>query len=88
MTDHCGSVDDLGDLCWGLLLFLKAGPVKNIHFPKGPDGTPHKGYCFVQFYHNSSVPYTMELMQGATMFGKKLKLQPRPGSIHRKVSNN
>ncbi|ODM89773.1 RNA-binding protein 7, partial [Orchesella cincta] len=66
-------------------LFLQAGPIKSIKIPKGIDGAAHKGYCFIQFVHDASVPYTINVMDGTTLFGKKLKLQPRPNSIHRKA---
>lgn len=49
----------------------------HIRLPKNPDGQGHKGYSFVTFQHEASVPYAINVMEGTTLFGKKLKLQPR-----------
>ncbi|CAL8114922.1 unnamed protein product [Orchesella dallaii] len=62
-------------------LFLQVGPIKCIKIPK--DRSMHKGYCFIQFAHSASVPYAIKVLHGTTLFGKKLKFEPRPDCLDR-----
>ncbi|XP_073513130.1 RNA-binding protein 7 [Phyllobates terribilis] len=62
-------------------LFLQAGPALNVKIPKDKDGTP-KLFAFVQFKHEESVPYGMNLLNGVKLFGRPLKIQFRSGSSH------
>ncbi|KAH3826207.1 RNA-binding protein 7-like [Dreissena polymorpha] len=62
-------------------LFLQAGPLERVSIAKEKDGRP-KGFAFITFAHDESVPYTVQLMDGIQLFGRVLKLQFRPGSSH------
>ncbi|KAL4229504.1 RNA recognition motif [Mactra antiquata] len=62
-------------------LFLQAGPLENVSIAKEKDGR-QKSFAFVKFSHIESVPYTIKVMEGTQLFGRNLKLQTRPGSIH------
>uniref|UniRef100_A0A4W5NIR2 RNA binding motif protein 7 n=1 Tax=Hucho hucho TaxID=62062 RepID=A0A4W5NIR2_9TELE len=62
-------------------LFLQAGPMFKVKIPKDNDGK-QKAFGFVCFKHEVSVPYGMNLLNGATLFGRTLKVQFRAGSSH------
>ncbi|XP_024301142.1 RNA-binding protein 7 [Oncorhynchus tshawytscha] len=62
-------------------LFLQAGPMFKVKIPKDNDGK-QKAFGFVCFKHEVSVPYGMNLLNGATLFGRPLKVQFRAGSRH------
>ncbi|KAM5132266.1 RNA-binding protein 7 [Mantella aurantiaca] len=62
-------------------LFLQAGPAFNVKIPKDKDGNP-KQFAFVNFKHEESVPYGMNLLNGIKLFGRPLKIQYRSGSTH------
>ncbi|XP_073441376.1 RNA-binding protein 7 [Dendrobates tinctorius] len=68
-------------------LFLQAGPAVNVKIPKDKDGTS-KLFAFVQFKHEESVPYGMNLLNGVKLFGRPLKIQYRSGSSHASQANN
>ncbi|XP_069470629.1 RNA-binding protein 7 [Ambystoma mexicanum] len=62
-------------------LFLQAGPVIKVKIPKDKDGKT-KNFAFVNFKHEESVPYAMNLLLGTKLFGRPLKIQFRSGSSH------
>ncbi|XP_072166273.1 uncharacterized protein [Diadema setosum] len=62
-------------------LFLQAGPVKHVNIAKDKEGR-QKNFAFVEFKHDVSVPYAMQLMGGLPIFGRALRLQFRSGSKH------
>ncbi|KAJ7983927.1 hypothetical protein DPEC_G00369430 [Dallia pectoralis] len=62
-------------------LFLQAGPLYKVKIPKDNDGK-QKAFGFVCFKHEDSTPYAMNLHNGASLFGKTLKIQFRAGSSH------
>ncbi|CAI9584325.1 unnamed protein product [Staurois parvus] len=68
-------------------LFLQAGPTVNVKIPKDKDGKP-KLFAFVNFKHEESVPYGMNLLNGIKLFGRPLKLQYRSGSTHLSQDTN
>ncbi|XP_064831116.1 RNA-binding protein 7-like isoform X2 [Oncorhynchus masou masou] len=59
----------------------QAGPMFKVKIPKDNDGK-QKAFGFVCFKHEVSVPYGMNLLNGATLFGRTLKVQFRAGSSH------
>ncbi|XP_045207110.2 RNA-binding protein 7-like [Mercenaria mercenaria] len=63
-------------------LFLQAGPLDKVSIAKERDTGKQKNFAFVTFLHDISVPYTIQLMDGVQLFGRNLRLQSRPGSIH------
>lgn len=63
-------------------LFLQAGPLDKVVIPREKDGGRQKNFAFVTFSHDVSVPYTIQMMDGMQLFGRPLRLQSRPGSIH------
>ncbi|XP_060780099.1 RNA-binding protein 7 [Neoarius graeffei] len=62
-------------------LFLQAGPVIKVKIPKDNDGNS-KQFAFVNFKHEVSVPYSMNLLGGIRLYGRQLNLQYRAGSSH------
>jgi len=62
-------------------LFIQAGPLTTVKIPKDNDGRP-KQFAFINFKHEVSVPYGMDLLNGTKMFGRPLKIQFRSGSSH------
>uniref|UniRef100_A0A8C7AWE2 RRM domain-containing protein n=1 Tax=Neovison vison TaxID=452646 RepID=A0A8C7AWE2_NEOVI len=48
-------------------LFHQAGPVVKVKIPKDKDGKP-KQFAFVNFKHEVSVPYAMNLLNGIKLF--------------------
>ncbi|KAL7870391.1 hypothetical protein SRHO_G00078880 [Serrasalmus rhombeus] len=62
-------------------LFLQAGPLLKVKIPKDNDGRS-KQFAFVNFKHEVSVPYSMNLLNGIRLFGRQLNLQYRAGSSH------
>ncbi|XP_022368763.1 RNA-binding protein 7 isoform X2 [Enhydra lutris kenyoni] len=62
-------------------LFHQAGPVVKVKIPKDKDGKP-KQFAFVNFKHEVSVPYAMNLLNGIKLFGRPIKIQFRSGSSH------
>lgn len=62
-------------------LFHQAGPVIKVKIPKDKDGKS-KPFAFVNFKHEVSVPYAMNLLNGIKLFGRPIKIQFRSGSSH------
>ncbi|XP_036598211.1 RNA-binding protein 7-like [Trichosurus vulpecula] len=62
-------------------LFHQAGPVIKVKIPKGKDDKP-KQFAFVNFKHEVSVPYGMNLLNGIKLFGRPIKIQFKSGSSH------
>uniref|UniRef100_A0A8C5YUY8 RRM domain-containing protein n=1 Tax=Marmota marmota marmota TaxID=9994 RepID=A0A8C5YUY8_MARMA len=62
-------------------LFHQDGPVIKVKIPKDKDGKP-KQFAFVNFKHEVSVPYAMNLLNGIKLFGRPIKIQFRSGSSH------
>ncbi|XP_006890857.1 PREDICTED: RNA-binding protein 7, partial [Elephantulus edwardii] len=62
-------------------LFHQAGPVVKVKIPKDKDGKA-KQFAFVNFKHEVSVPYAMNLLNGIKLFGRPIKIQFRSGSSH------
>lgn len=68
-------------------LFLQAGPLIRTKIPKDPDGK-QKTFGFALYKHEVSVPYAMQLLNGATLFGRTLHVQFRSGSSHSSSPGN
>ncbi|XP_075765921.1 RNA-binding protein 7 isoform X2 [Pelodiscus sinensis] len=68
-------------------LFHQAGPVIKVKIPKDRDGKP-KQFAFVNFKHEESVPYGMNLLNGIKLFGRPIKIQFRSGSSHAAQDGN
>ncbi|XP_071078703.1 RNA-binding protein 7-like [Haliotis cracherodii] len=83
MADNCVLwVGGLGDKVTEELLyelFLQAGPLDRVTIPKDKDGR-NKKFAFINFRHEESVAYTMQLYEGIRLFGQYLRLQTRSGS--------
>ncbi|KAK1785345.1 hypothetical protein P4O66_018725 [Electrophorus voltai] len=62
-------------------LFLQAGPLIKVKIPKDNEGKS-KQFAFVNFKHEVSVPYSMNLLNGIRLFGRQLNIQYRAGSSH------
>ncbi|KAM9299355.1 RNA-binding protein 7 [Gastrophryne carolinensis] len=62
-------------------LFLQAGPLITVKIPKDKDGKA-KQFAFINFKHEESVPYAMNLLSGIKLNGRPLKIQFRSGSSH------
>lgn len=53
--------------------------MEKVRIPKDRDGR-QRTYGFVTFKHESSVPYSVALFEGTTLFNKTLNLQSRNGT--------
>ncbi|KAF4101729.1 RNA-binding protein 7 [Onychostoma macrolepis] len=62
-------------------LFLQAGPLIKVKIPKDNDGKS-KHFAFVNFRHEVSVPYALNLLNGIRLYGRQLNIQFRAGSSH------
>lgn len=62
-------------------LFLQAAPLEKVKIPLDKDGRP-ACYAFITFKHKVSVPYAVDLMQGISLYQKKIIVKPRSGSVH------
>ncbi|KAK7151426.1 hypothetical protein R3I94_007925 [Phoxinus phoxinus] len=62
-------------------LFLQAGPLIKVKIPKDNDGKS-KQFAFVNFKHEVSVPYALNLLNGIRLHGRQLNIQFRSGSSH------
>ncbi|XP_077990299.1 RNA-binding protein 7-like [Glandiceps talaboti] len=62
-------------------LFVQAGPLIDVKIAKDKDGN-RRNYAFIEFKHDVSIPYTIQLMNGIRLFNRPLNLQCRPGSKH------
>ncbi|XP_027017046.2 RNA-binding protein 7 [Tachysurus fulvidraco] len=62
-------------------LFLQAGPLIKVKIPRDNDGNS-KQFAFVNFKHEVSVPYSMQLLSGIRLYGRQLNLKFRSGSSH------
>lgn len=63
-------------------LFLQAGPLIKIIIPKSTNDAQRKSFAFALYKHEVSVPYAMQLLNGTTLFGRKISVQFRSGSKH------
>ncbi|KAM4652103.1 RNA-binding protein 7 [Discoglossus pictus] len=70
-----------GETSSDCVLLTMAGPAISVKIPKDKDGKP-KQFAFVNFKHEESVPYGMNLLNGIKLFGRPLKIQFRSGSSH------
>ncbi|GFY59080.1 RNA-binding protein 7 [Trichonephila inaurata madagascariensis] len=77
-TLYCGNLSEkvTEDLLYEL--FLQAGPLECVKIPKDKDGR-QRNYGFVTFKHAISVPYSVALMGGLTLYGKPIRLDARSG---------
>lgn len=62
-------------------LFLQAGPLIKVKIPRDNDGNS-KMFAFVNFKHEVSVPYCMELLSGIRLYGRQLNIKFKTGSSH------
>lgn len=59
----------------------QAGPVIKVKIPKDKDGKL-KQFAFMNFKHEVSVPYAMNLLNGIKLFRRPIKIQFRSGCSH------
>jgi len=57
-------------------LFLQAGPLETVKIPKDNNGR-QRNFGFITFKHVCSVPYSLALFEGTSLFNKVLLLQSR-----------
>ncbi|KAH6944022.1 hypothetical protein HPB50_001204 [Hyalomma asiaticum] len=58
-------------------LFVQAGPVEDVKIPKDSNGQS-KNFAFVTFVHPESVGYTLALMDGISLYRRRIRMQRRP----------
>lgn len=59
-----------------LLLFVQAGPLKCVKIPKTLQGES-RPFGFIEYQHECSVDYAIQLFHRTTLFGQELQLKPR-----------
>ena len=64
-------------------LFLQAGPVSRVFIPYDKQGE-HRGYGFVEFIHEVSVPYACKLMHGIRLLGMYIGVNLVPVKTQKK----
>ncbi|XP_045447266.1 RNA-binding protein 7 [Melitaea cinxia] len=57
-------------------LFLQAGPLEKVKIPRDRDGRL-RGFAFITYCHEVSVPYALNLFRGTALFHRTLSLQAR-----------
>nr|Q6P0F4.1 RecName: Full=RNA-binding protein 7; AltName: Full=RNA-binding motif protein 7 [Danio rerio]AAH65641.1 Zgc:77304 protein [Danio rerio] len=62
-------------------LFLQAGPLIKVKIPKDNEGKS-KLFAFVNFKHEVSVPYALNLLNGIRLHGRQLNIKFKTGSSH------
>lgn len=67
-------------------LFLQAGPIQRVSIPKDREGRP-LSYGFVTFKHESSVQYATQLLNGISLFERRINLKPRTARHEPKQEN-
>lgn len=75
-TVWCGNLSDKVTEEVLYELFLQAGPVRRVKIPKDKDGN-QLSYGFVTFKHVESVPYAISLIEGISLYDRRLNLKPR-----------
>ncbi len=58
---------------------LQVGPVDKVVIKRKQGANP---YAFIEFEHPESVPYSIAVMAGVSLFNKALDMLPREGSVH------
>lgn len=75
-TIYCGSLSPKVTEELLYELFLQAGPLKSVKIPKTLQGES-KLYGFVEYQHECSVDYAIQLFHHTTLFGQELQLKRR-----------
>ncbi|KAF5304352.1 hypothetical protein FQA39_LY09731 [Lamprigera yunnana] len=68
-------------------LFLQAAPLERVYIPKDKSGKC-LNYGFVTFKHLCSVQYSVDALNGISLYGKKIIIKPRNGSVQRRKFNS
>lgn len=55
--------------------------------PKERESGEARGFAFVEFKHDVSVPYALHLLNGTSLYGRQLNLKYRKGSKHEQNPN-
>jgi len=61
-------------------LFLNSGPVSRVTVPRNKQTKKSKNFAFILFEHRESVPYAMAQMEGTTLYGRTIALEPHSRS--------
>ena len=70
------SFRDVHKLMMNVDYYIQAGPLEKVTLPTDHSGRP-RGFGFIQFKHQVSVNYAINLLQGIKLFGQPLKLQAK-----------
>ncbi|KAK9886288.1 hypothetical protein WA026_015799 [Henosepilachna vigintioctopunctata] len=75
-TLWCGNLSD--SITEELLfeLFLQAAPLERVRIPQDRTGRK-SNYAFIVLKHSKSVPYVVDLLNGISVYDKKLIIKPR-----------
>ncbi|KAJ2698869.1 Spliceosome-associated protein 49 [Coemansia sp. IMI 209128] len=70
---HIGNLDDRAtdELIWELM--VQAGPVVNVHLPKGRVTHSMQGYRFCEFQSAEDADYAVKIMNMVKLFGKPMR---------------
>lgn len=73
---YCGNLSD--EVTEELLyeLFLQVAPLVSVRIPKDQNGK-QQNFAFIVVRHEESVDYVVQILQGTSLFGKKLIINPR-----------
>lgn len=56
--------------------FLQAGPIERVSMPKDSNGD-YRGIAFVEYSHQASVPYALQLFMGSKLHSRPLNMRSR-----------
>ncbi|KAF2896330.1 hypothetical protein ILUMI_09837 [Ignelater luminosus] len=84
-TVWCGNLSDkvTEDIIYEL--FLQAAPLEKVRIPKDKDGK-QSSYGFITFKHFISVQYAIDLLNGTSLYDRRLNIKPRANNLQRQNS--
>ena len=56
--------------------FEKYGDVGDVYIPRDPFSRESRGFAFVRYYHNRDADDAMDSLDGATVDGREIRVQP------------
>lgn len=69
-------------------LFLQASPLNAIHIPKDRETGRNKTFGFVSLSEAASVPFTISLLDGITLYGKSITVKLAQGNTNSQLNQS
>lgn len=84
-TVWCGNLSDKVTEEILYELFLQAAPLERIRIPRDKDGK-QSSYGFITFKHFISVQYAIDLLNGTSLYDRRINIKPRASNLQRQNS--